>query len=420
MNMVLTAILGLVMTWTVESRSAVSCSGDVPESIVAEYTNTYNKGTVRKGDTACLVLSSLHGLTVEKIEYSLHSNKDAGAGAIIVAADNQVLASKSGTYKSWCGAYDADNNHMVKVWSGSRAVASDLSMQLIGTTNSLYLEKIVITYQPAPTYSVELMMGSEFYKTLTETSGGVGVELPAVADRDNWHFLGWTTQEFWCVSALPATWYKAGTRIYPAENIRLWSLWQSHEEQKIEYVSDLQSGDYIYMNRTGFFAVSGTPVDGRLACTIADAEAAQQVYHIEFDEAKESATIQHKATGKYIGYSGTKIVEKKSAWQVWHAGDSTVFYATVNTKTYVLWPDIYETDSYHAGLYKTNNVTAATTVLFSTQYEQPDPVYTCHPESGLGIDFVEQDNEETQGEWVLRFGNYEMIIRNGKKYIRLW
>ena len=56
-----------VMTWTVENKNTVSGAGEMPGSVQAIYANTYQKGDVRQGDTATLVLTNIGGRTIEEI-----------------------------------------------------------------------------------------------------------------------------------------------------------------------------------------------------------------------------------------------------------------------------------------------------------------------------------------------------------------
>ena len=87
MNTLLLSIMSLVMTWTVETKSTISSSGDVPAQVAAEYACSYQKGSVRNGDSATLTLASMGGLTIERVEMYMRSNKSAGAGVISVYAD---------------------------------------------------------------------------------------------------------------------------------------------------------------------------------------------------------------------------------------------------------------------------------------------------------------------------------------------
>ena len=87
MKTLLLSILSLVMTWTVETKSTVKGSGDVPAAVTADYACSYQKGTVRSSDNATLTLVGLNGIMVERIEMYMRSNKSAGAGVISVYAD---------------------------------------------------------------------------------------------------------------------------------------------------------------------------------------------------------------------------------------------------------------------------------------------------------------------------------------------
>lgn len=416
--MVLAVILGLVMTWTVESKSVVVGSGDIPSSTEVDYWCTYQKGSVRQGDTATLLLSNIGGIQIQKIEYSVKSNKESGAGTIIVMADDKTLATRSGTFKEWCGTYDAETYHSVTAWTGQQTISSYLCLQLEGTTNSLHINQFVITYQPAPAYSVDLLISNEHYATLTETSGGAGIELPTIDDRENWQFLGWAPHDSWQVNQLPNTWYQAGAHFYPTENSSLWALWQYRENKEPEYVTDLQDGDYLYLNRQDKLAIKGAVSEGKMEHAAMSPDDEQQVYHIAFNATKDSATILHKATGQYIGYtngSSPKLKDAASKWQVWHGGDSTIFYF-VNTqgKKYVLFTSL-NSNIDKAGVMKVNDETNAPTVLLSAEQEKTNPVYTGHPECKLGTDFVLSSDNDV----VVPFGIYELHVWKEKKYLRL-
>ena len=411
-----------VMTWTVQDKRTVSGDGEWPYDIDVNYSCTYQKGDVRDGDTATLSLANLGGITVNKIEVYVQSNASSGAGTFTVVGNDKTLATKSGTFKDWVGQYDNSKYHPIAILTTERKGLNTLSVTLAGTANSLHIEKYVITYQPAPAYEVTLMVGNDEYSTLAETSGGTGVVLPSLADKEDWRFVGWTDGGYWRIDQLPETWWPAGATYHPQTNTTLWALWKYAEAEENSYITDLVSGDYIYLNKEGLFAVSGAPSGGQLICSKADVTDEQQIYHVTFNAAGDSATIQHKATGRYIGYSGTSkpvIAEKQSSWQVWHSGDTTAFYTVISNKTYILWPNIYGNDEYYAGLFMTYDVSQTTTALMSAQHKTTETIYTCHPESELGTDIVGHTGEAVDGEFVIRLGNYELIIRNGKKYIRL-
>ena len=91
-------ILLSVLTLTVDSKNAVVATGDIPPSAEVSYSCSYQKGTVRQGDEAVLQLSYLAGMTVNKVEVYIRSNKSEGAGTWSVSVNNQPAATKSGTF----------------------------------------------------------------------------------------------------------------------------------------------------------------------------------------------------------------------------------------------------------------------------------------------------------------------------------
>jgi hypothetical protein len=168
-----------VMTWTVKDKNTVTGDGAYPYSIEANYSCTNTKGTVRANDEAVLTLTNMGGITVEQVEVYVRSNKTGGAGQFTVSVNGRNEATKSGSLKDWVGAYDNTNYHAVKLLSKTYANANELEITLVGTANSLYIEKYVITWSPAQPHTVTLMNGIDTYATVSETDGGGG-QLPAV------------------------------------------------------------------------------------------------------------------------------------------------------------------------------------------------------------------------------------------------
>lgn len=426
MNATVASILSLVMTWTVESKSVVSASGTLPsDAMYASYACTYQKGDVRKGDTATIVFSNLGGITIERLDVYLKSNKSAGAGAFTVYVNGERVSSKSGAFIDWTGRYDNENYHPVTLLSGSVEHVYELSVQLIGTANSLHIEKYEIQYAYASPHTVTLMKGNEIYETLTETAGGAGVVLPSLPDEGDWKFTAWSKNHFYAVSTLPDSWISAGKYV-PDEDVPLWAVYTYKQTVESAYVTELETGAYIYANRKTGKAVSGPVDEGVLYDDLVNREDIWQMYEIVFNSTLDTATIKHMATDTYIGYSGTSITAKASPWLVYHEGDKTAFYIRNKGNTYVLWPDypkVYADQSVieQALLITASDLSKTPTVLISTEALTDEPVITCHPEKGLGIDDVKtEEMNELWNEWMIPLGNYRLIIRNGKKQLQEW
>ena len=156
--MKLLLILLSVMSFTVQTKTTVSVDGATPSNMEVEYSNTYQKGDVRKDDVAALMLRELGGIAVEKVVAYVRSNASGGAGNFEVRANGYTVGQKSGTFKDWTGAYDSQNYHAITLVSGSVANVYSLTIQLIGTANSLHIEKFVVTYGDSPAKSVALIL----------------------------------------------------------------------------------------------------------------------------------------------------------------------------------------------------------------------------------------------------------------------
>ena len=401
------------MTWTVESNSSVVGDG-APESVVATYSNSYQRGQVRAGDEALLTLSELGGMTIEKAELFLRSNKSSGAGEITVTVDGNLVSTISGTFKDWTGAYDNTDYHAVQVLFEQYMDVHTMEIKLVGTTNSLYIEKYVLTYSAAPVYNVTLMHGNDVHAVQTEEMGGAGVVLPVLADSPEWQFIGWSEREFWAIHELPEV-LAGGQRYYPKTDITLWSVWKTKDAQDQAYVADLQSGVYLYANRETGMALSGIPQNGKMDANRINIDNENLFYYIDF-LSPDTATILHVPTQTYIGYSGTKVAANNKPWLVSHEGDHTVFYIRNKEKNYALWLNVWDSEAQtaYAGLQLVSDLSSPMGLL-PARTQSDEPTYTCHPEHDLAVDVVKSDKKEV----VIPFGTYEIHIIDGKKYIHL-
>ena len=213
-------ILLAVMTWTVATKSSVQGSGESPSGMTASYACTYQKGDVRKGDTATLHLTNMGGISVEKLEVYVKSNKSAGAGTFWVTINGVRSKSKSGTFKSWTGSYNNQTYHAISLLTRTYTNVNELVVELVGTTSSLHIEKYVITWSPRPAHSVTLMRCGMVFDVLTETTGGQGVTLPHLSDTLGWQFAGWSESEVLTTNDKP-TLALANTKYYPLDNCTL-------------------------------------------------------------------------------------------------------------------------------------------------------------------------------------------------------
>lgn len=416
MNLLL--VLLSVLTFTVESKSTVSMTGDGvwPYDIEVAYNCSYQKGQVRAGDVATLTLGQLGGMVIEQIEVYVRSNKDAGAGTFEVKANGNIVSTKSGTLKNWVGQFDNQNYHAVSLLETGVAGVNDLIIQLTGTTSSLYIEKFVLTYGTAPARTVTLMNGDEVYGTLKEEAGGQGVTLPSMASLPKWQFIGWTETPFESDYTALTSLYRSGTKYYPSEDVTLWTVYEYQPEPRV-YATELVSGDYIYVNTENNKAMSGVPVNGIMDVVPANIEDPDQNYLIEFNATGDSAMIMYTATGTYIGFSGTKLVAKASKWAVYHEGDVTAFYTRVGEKIYMLFPGRIDGngDYEYTCLLWVLDISLAPTAILSTEPLMEEPWYSCFPQRLQAIENLTVDTKEI----IVPFGIYELRIQDGHKRLKL-
>lgn len=414
MNLLL--VLLSIMTFTVENKNTVSVDGDdvLPYNMEVEYDCSYQKGQVRAGDVATLTLGELGGIVVEKIEVSVRSNKEAGAGTFTVLANGKKVSTKSGTLMNWIGKYDNVNYHAISLLTSSVPNVQNLTIQLTGTTSSLFIEKYVITYGPAPSHTVTLMNGDEVFTTIKEEASGQGILLPTLASLEHWQFRGWTKTKYEQDVADVSTLYPSGTKYYPTSDMTLWAVYEYQAEPHV-YETELVSGEYLYINTYDQRAMAGTPYNGKMDVALADIENPNQLYTVTFNTQRDSATIAYTATNIHIGFSGTKLAVKQSKWTVFHEGEKTAFYTTISGKTYMLYPGYDSGNGEYTGLIQVSDITQAPTALRSTTPVTVETRYSCFPER---LEPIENTEAETH-EVVVPFGIYELHIQNGHKRLKI-
>lgn len=403
-----------VMTWTVESKNTVTLvdGGTVPHDIEVSYANTYNKGQVRAGDVATLTLGNMGGITVERVSLAMRANAKSGSGTITVTADEQSLAQKTVTWQSV-----SDD---VELFKGQKHGVETMTVRVTGTENSVYVDAFTIEWSPRASQHVILMRGSTPVDTLTEEHGMDGVLLPTLQNEAHWRFTGWSKKEFWTVYDEPA-YHPANSRYYP-ENDTLWAVYQWEEVNTGEriYETEVTSGVYMYVDRETQMALTGVPVEGTMERATANIYDANQHYELAFAD-DNTVNITHVPTGTPIGYHGKQMAAKATPWNVYHQGDQTLFYTTIDSKTYVLWLNIMEGggNETHAGLLLANPGNSPMGLL-GTMMPTEIYAFTCHPEAMVGIEDVPDEGMSGSGnERTVQVGIYELHIRNGKKYIKL-
>lgn len=396
-----------VMSFLVETKNSVTPDGTCPHNMEATYSCSYQKGTVRKGDNATLSLYNLDGITIEKVVVTMRSNKQSGAGIFQVDANGSQMAGLAITHD-----FFKDGSRDICVYSGSCANVDELTISLDGTENSLYIDKYEITWANPSPRSVTLMDGSSEYAVMTERTSGAGVVLPALPDTAEWQFIGWSETEIRSTTKMPTV-LPAYTKYYPREDTYLWATYKQQLTQETTYMTEPESGIYLYVNRLIQIALSGVPENGIMYPAALNTNDEDQYYEITF-ASPDTAYITHVSTGAPIGYEGTKLAIKPSPWQVYHDGEETLFYTTYNKQTYVLWLNIADgsVENFHAGLIKTNPGSSPV-ALQRVPDQSNELLFTCHPENPQSITTV----PTTRNQYTIPFGIYELQITNGQKQL---
>ena len=422
--MKLLLVLLAMMTFTVETKTTVSADGVWPYSMDATYANTGKKGDVTSNDVATLTVTGLGGITIEAIEVYVKSNKSSGAGSFTVTADGQTIATKSGTLADWFGAYNNTDYQALSLLNTAQSSVSNLVITLTGTENSLHIEKYAISWSQgqAQPHTVTLMRGSSVYGTQTESQSGAGVMLPKLLDVDDWHHVAWTAEPFQTMNTMSSSWIEPGMW-HPTSDCTLWAVYEYQPPVSESIVTDLADGVYVYAEWSYKKAMSGGIVDGIAGSADVNINDPNQWYAVTF-LTDSTATIQLMYTYEFIGFSGTQLSSEQSVWKVYHNGPLTAFYTEVNGKKYILWPN-YLKDMGHGdyaectALIATNDLSKTSTVLLSTESAMEEPLYSCYPEA-QGVEEVTSEGvNELTNEWVIPFGQYDLVIKNGKKYMRI-
>ena len=413
----LSVLLSVMMTFTVETKSTVSMQGTYPAGIHADYACTYQKGTVRAGDTATLRLSGLERIELEQVLIYLRSNKTAGAGHLTMLADNSLFYEKNGTYKDWFGQYN-NSTFQSMGWTGTKRLQNGtLQIQLIGTTNSLYIEKYEIRYTEAPAeaYSVTLHTDNET-QVLTEDAPGSGVVLPACERRGDWHFLGWTTTDLVDPTTTKPTYFLPAETFYPHYDQELWPVW-TDVEPPTGLPCVVPESDYYVLSIQDHL-LTGIVENGYMALIpYSNNYYDDQIYYLDFSSTDSTVTIRNYVYNKYIGYNGqySLLTNTPSVWHYRLMSDSTwLIYAKQEGDYY--WLLFYNPDSMYARIHRHTLGDNPNSIW--TLYRVPDPAaqprYWSHPWH-TAVEAV----PVPPIDYAIPIGPYRLHIHNGHKSLQL-
>jgi len=379
------------VTVSIDSYKSASLSGDVPEGLLASFTNNGGtKGQVIANGSATLTVSNWPDATVQSITLYVRSNKTSGAATVSITMKDSMWIVADGIFNQWPGisGYSED---FIPLSALSKMVQIErdgvMTLQINGIKNSVYLQKMVVDYTTTPPvpYTVALQYSTNDGPqqiSITETGIGEGVELPSVPEQyavqylqeETWYFYGWSKQLISTQPFSPLCWQK-GDMYIPDRDITLYAIYTTSPEQTMRQNSSFVSGEYALV--FGFYydgiwalanqwksgpriAMHYVPVeimeDGQLQWTV-DTLAAQYRYSLQFMD--DSVTVQNVATKEWIGYVNQTGSNRYCKWAWRKAKDGGLcLYANssgTSPNQYYLTVEYDQVEKYPYATYRKEN-----------------------------------------------------------------
>ena len=431
-----------VVTATVTSYNSAELAGDVAVGMEVFFENTnHSKGTVTAGNEAVLTITNIPKGALTKVELSMKSNAKSGAGEVTVTLANQQIAKiENSNFCDWPGVENYSSTFVPVTFEGNWSVstASDLSVDIKASANSIALEKVTVTFiETAPEPRVVTLSwldanGNRKTTDIAEKTAGKGVELPEAAVKavEDWSFAGWSREMITELYTSEPALLKAGEKFYPQMNTTLFAVYRDAPEvTPIPQATEFVSGEYAIATKglDTYYLLTGE-VSGKVAagskvelevgkdgnyCIPAGYMSVYCRYQLEFEN--DSVTIQYGETGSYIGHNKTTLTDKKAKWAVAEAKNHSIELSfgrvekSSGAEGRVLW------------LNGVDKVYEATLLRLGQDYEymllfdvsdaptsSPKTKWTSCPFGAEGIESVESPTSKS-----------EKLIRDGQMIIRV-
>lgn len=367
------------LTTMVTAYNAAKATPILTEQQWVAFTNTnHSKGNIGVGDTATLQIGGVPSGSVSQLTAYISSNKSSGSADVTccIAHNEQTIA--SGPFNKWkpsrCWSTDALPFSVKGTWSISPE--DTITLTIVGTANSVHLDKMVLTYTqaiPVP-HSVSLVWQTPdatwHNQVLQENIPSEGVILPNITNESyiESHFTGNETWIFngWCAETVlesldkPLT-YDPNKRFYPKEDITLYGLYYGSDEIiDIKQDTSFESGEYALVAAYGneWRMLSGGVKNGVIrtrAVTISSLDNSQdQTFFLlepfipmqdrfRLSFLNDSVTIVHTLSNTGVGFKTKKLTSLITNWALEHKNNhSLCFFSNDTTKSganYLLWID---------------------------------------------------------------------------------
>ncbi len=140
--------------YTIDTKTSVISSGNIIEGSTATYSQTHkNKGQMTANNSTTLTLTGYQGYCIKGITLNIRSNTSAGAGGIIVKANEKVLANiNEGTPfndKAWAGKYSNTFVDVELTILDEEYIIQEndvITIQITASENSLFINEYRIYY----------------------------------------------------------------------------------------------------------------------------------------------------------------------------------------------------------------------------------------------------------------------------------
>lgn len=351
------------LTAIVTKYNEAALSGDVTSGMTVSFLNQKkSKGTVSQGDTAVLTISGMPTCTITDMVLYARSNSASGGATVLLTIGQQTSVVAEGDFKDWPGrnTYSAEIVP-IPLWQGQTAIQTGASIILTvaGITNSITIDRWVITYTPAPAvkHTVTLHWVDADHtacsQTLREEEAGVGVWLPNVTDTvweddTRWICVGWSEQPVATTDEEPQYW--EGDNWYiPEYDTHLYGVYTDKQATWTTQDTMYQTGDYAIggMWEDSLILWSGGWNDGRITTyAVAPQLTSTGLYQIATRELTDDevytmtftddSVVIRSNMGSYIGYStvGPAKQKKKWAWQKANNGSLYIYSENISTSPY--------------------------------------------------------------------------------------
>lgn len=434
-------------TFTVVSSKAVEAEGTVPANSQATYSRTATtgqKGQMTEGNATDLTLSGWGGCRIKSVVLSMHSNKTGGAGSMeMLVGKNKVWSISDADFASaaWNGAFSNSWEDISSpLLDCTVAAGEDIVIHIEASKNSLFINSYTLTYEvlDAEPHTVGFETGLQDYQipAQTESQAGAGIALPLLPDTAEWKFAGWSETEIAACEESPVVW-PAGKYYYPKANCTLWAVYS--DAIGMSSITDYQTGDYVVANSFWNAAMTGDVclapeihaknkvLRTQRVTIVADSTQqllyapihAEMLYHVELLN-DSLLTIHNTLTGNPIGFKTSQLDKVEFDWHYRILEDrSLLVYHVQKSKAYYLCFG-YDVDAtcdslvVYAESFTLSSAKRNGLLLFA-------PISTCFTTWPFGKQTAvpQVEDKHTETETTVRFGIYEIRVRNGKKTLYL-